>query len=36
MTELIANCLEGLLAATGDGIESKRSGVFTGGYRGRN
>jgi hypothetical protein len=35
-TELIANGLEGLLGATGGGIDSKRSGGVTGGYRGRN
>jgi hypothetical protein len=30
---MIANGLEGLLVATGDGIDSKRSGLVSGGYR---
>jgi hypothetical protein len=30
VAELIANGLEGLLGATGDGIDSKRSFVFPG------
>jgi hypothetical protein len=34
--ELIANILKGLLGAAGDGMDSKRSGVFTGVYMGRN
>jgi hypothetical protein len=33
VTELIANCLEGLLGATGDGIGGKRSGGVTGGLQ---
>jgi hypothetical protein len=33
VSELISNGLEGLLWATGDGIDSKRSGGVTVGYR---
>jgi hypothetical protein len=36
VTQLIVNGLEGLLGDTGDGIDSKRSGGVTGGYRGKN
>jgi hypothetical protein len=34
--ELIANVLEGLLGAIGEGIDSKQSGGIIGGYSGRN
>jgi hypothetical protein len=33
---VIENGLEGLLGTAGDGIDSKRSGGVTGGYRGKN
>jgi hypothetical protein len=33
VTELIDTSLDGLLGSTGDGIDSKRSGGVTGGYR---